>query len=330
MSSFQASAAATTKVTEFEIIRRYFSPTTDHTVLAGGDDAALIAITPGMELAVSTDMLVSGRHFFVDAEPYGVGYKSMAVNLSDLAAMGARPRWVTLSLALPAADERWLEQFAYGFLDLARAHDVDLIGGDTTRGPLSICVQIMGEIACGKGLRRSGARAGDELWASGTLGDAALALAHVRGDFELHAQDRDYALKRLDHPQPRVALGQGLVGLATGAIDVSDGLVADVGHIAEASSVRAVIDWESVPLSAVAAGYRQHPLVQRAALAGGDDYELAFTVPPDQRSAVEALGGRLGLALTRIGRIEPGTGAIVLDKSGKQLALAETGFDHFR
>ncbi len=317
-------------MTEFEIIRRYFSPTTDHTVLAGGDDAALIAVTPGMELAVSTDMLVSGRHFFVDAEPYGVGYKSMAVNLSDLAAMGARPRWVTLSLALPAADERWLEQFAYGFLDLARAHDVDLIGGDTTRGPLAICVQIMGEIARGKALRRSGARAGDELWASGTLGDAALALAHVRGDFELHAQDRDYALKRLDHPQPRVALGQGLVGLATGAIDVSDGLVADVGHIAEASSVRAVIDWESVPLSSVAAGYRQHPLVQRAALAGGDDYELAFTVPPDQRSAVEALGGRLGLALTRIGRIEPGTGAIVLDKSGKQLPLAETGFDHFR
>jgi len=205
-----------------------------------------------------------------------------------------------------------------------------LIGGDTTRGPLAICVQIMGEIARGKGLRRSGARAGDELWASGTLGDAALALAHVRGDFELHAQDRDYVLKRLEHPQPRVVLGQELVGLATGAIDISDGLVADVGHIAAASSVRAVIDWESVPLSSVAARYRQYPIVQRAALAGGDDYELAFTVPSDQRSAVEALSGRLGLALTRIGRIEPGTGAIVLHKSGNQLVLAETGFDHFR
>jgi thiamine-monophosphate kinase len=317
-------------LTEFELIRRYFSPPTDHTVLAGGDDAALVAVTPGMELAVSTDVLVAGRHFFEDAEPYGVGYKSMATNLSDLAAMGARPRWATLSLTLPTADERWLEQFAYGFLDLARAHEVDLIGGDTTRGPLAICVQIMGEVAPGKALRRSGAGAGDDLWASGTLGDAALALAHIRGDFDLHAQDRDYAMKRLNHPQPRVALGQGLVGLATAAIDISDGLAADVGHIAEASRVHAVIEWESVPLSSVAGRYRQHPLVQKAALAGGDDYELAFTAPSNLRTALGELSGRLGLALTRIGRIEPGAGAIVLDKSGKPLALAETGFDHFR
>lgn len=317
-------------LTEFELIRRYFSPPTDHTVLAGGDDAALIAVTPGMELAVSTDMLVAGRHFFAEAEPYGVGYKSMAANLSDLAAMGARPRWATLSLTLPTVDERWLEQFAYGFLDLARAHEVDLIGGDTTRGPLAICVQIMGEMAPGKALRRAGAGAGDDLWASGTLGDAALALAHIRGDFDLHAQDRDYALKRLNHPEPRVALGQGLVGLATAAIDISDGLAADVGHIAEASRARAVIEWESVPLSSVAMRYRQHPLVQQAALAGGDDYELAFTAPSNLRTALGELSGRLGLALTRIGRIEPGTGAIVLDKSGKLVVLAETGFDHFR
>jgi thiamine-monophosphate kinase len=317
-------------LTEFEIIRRYFSPATDHTVLAGGDDAALVAVTPAMELAVSTDTLVAGHHFFADAEPYGVGYKSLAASLSDLAAMGARPRWATLSLTLPAADERWLEQFAYGFLDLARAHEVDLIGGDTTRGPLAICVQIMGEMAPGKALRRSGAGAGDDLWASGTLGDAALALAHIRGEFDLHAQDRDYAIKRLNHPQPRVALGQGLVGLATAAIDISDGLAADVGHIAEASRARAVIEWQSVPLSPVAARYRQHPLVQQAALAGGDDYELAFTAPPSLRTALEVLSGQLGLPLTRIGRIEAGAGAIVLDESGRPLALAETGFDHFR
>ena len=171
-------------MTEFEIIRRYFSPPTDHTVLAGGDDAALIAVTPGMEFAVSTDMLVSGRHFFVDAEPYGVGYKSMAVNLSDLAAMGARPRWVTLSLALPAADERWLEQFAYGFLDLARAHEVDLIGGDTTRGPLAICVQIMGEIA--RRERRCAVRVrepGDELWVPARWAMRRWRWRTSRGDF---------------------------------------------------------------------------------------------------------------------------------------------------
>ena len=315
---------------EFEIIRRYFSPATDHTVLAGGDDAALIAVTPGMELAVSTDVLVAGRHFFDSAEPYDVGYKSMAVNLSDMAALGARPRWATLSLTLPAADARWLEQFAHGFLHLGRAYDVDLIGGDTTRGPLAICVQIMGEMAPGKALRRSGARPGDELWVSGNLGDAALALCCLRGDFELHAQERSYAMKRLNQPQPRVALGQGLVGLATSAIDVSDGLGADVGHIAEASGVRAVIHWESVPLSMVAARYREHPLVQSCALAGGDDYELAFTAPSNVRTALELLGGRVDVALTRVGRIEPGAGVAVLDQAGKPFTLAETGFDHFR
>jgi thiamine-monophosphate kinase len=254
----------------------------------------------------------------------------MAVNLSDMAAMGARPRWATLSLTLPAADARWLEQFACGFFDLARSYQVDLIGGDTTRGPLTVCVQIMGEVAPGRALRRSGARPGDELWVSGNLGDAALALCCLRGDFELDAQERAYAMKRLNQPQPRVALGQGLVGLAHSAIDVSDGLVADVGHIADASGVRAVIEWESVPLSTVAARSRQHPLIQRSALAGGDDYELAFTAPSGLGNALELLGGRVGVGLTRIGRIEPGTGVTVLDLAGKPLILAEGGFDHFR
>jgi thiamine-monophosphate kinase len=317
-------------VNEFEIIRRYFSPPTDHTVLAGGDDAALIAVTPGMELAVSTDALVSGRHFFADAEPYDVGHKSMAANLSDMAAMGARPRWATLSLTLPAADARWLEHFSYGFLDLSREHQVDLIGGDTTRGPLTICVQIMGEVSPGKAMRRSGARPGDELWVSGHVGDAALALACLRGDFELEAHERDQAMKRLNRPQPRVTLGQGLIGLATSAIDVSDGLVADLGHIADASGVRAVIEWESVPLSTAAERYRPHPLIQRCALAGGDDYELALTSPPGMEPELHLLAGRVGVALTRIGRIEAGAGVTVLDHTGKNLSLPETGFDHFR
>jgi thiamine-monophosphate kinase len=315
---------------EFDIIRRYFSPPTGHTVLAGGDDAALIAVTPGMQLAVSTDVLVSGRHFYDSAEPYDVGYKSMAVNLSDMAAMGARPRWATLSLTLPAADARWLEQFARGFLDLARDYDVDLIGGDTTRGPLAICVQIMGEVAPGKALRRSGAQAGDKLWVSGSLGDAALALACLRGDFDLQAQERTNALKRLNQPQPRVALGMGLVGLATSTIDISDGLVADVGHIAEASGVQVIIDWESVPLSTPAARHRQDPQVQRCALAGGDDYELAFTAPCNVTAALALLGTRLNVGLTRVGSIELGAGVTVLDHAGKPFTLAEAGFDHFR
>jgi thiamine-monophosphate kinase len=188
----------------------------------------------------------------------------------------------------------------------------------------------MGEVAAGKALRRSGARAGDDLWVSGTLGDAAIGLAHLHGDFELRARDRDHALKRLDLPQPRVALGQALLGVATGAIDISDGLVADVGHVAEASGVRAVIEWESVPLSSAAGPNRQHPVVQQCALGGGDDYELAFTAPSTARKVLGQLGAKLGLALTRIGHVEAGDGVIVLDKGGKALVLPETGFDHFR
>ena len=317
-------------LSEFDIIQRFFMPRTDHTVLAGGDDAALVAVQSGMELAVSTDALIAGRHFFEDADAYGVGYKCLAVNLSDLAAMGARPRWVTLALSLPEANAQWLEPFARGFLDLAAAHEVDLIGGDTTRGPLMVCVQIMGEVPAGKALRRSGARAGDDLWLSGAVGDAALALAHLRGNFRLHAGDLDYALRRLNRPHPRVELGQALLGSASSAIDISDGLVADVGHVAVASDVRAVMQWELIPLSSVAERYRAHPLVREAALAGGDDYELAFTAPPGLRTQIGGLAREVGVDVTRIGVIEPGTGVVVVDADGKPITLAETGFDHFR
>jgi len=317
-------------LTEFDIIQRFFMPPTDHTVLAGGDDAALIAVAPGMELAVSTDALIAGRHFSEDADAYGVGYKCMAVNLSDMAAMGATPRWATLTLSLPEANAQWLEQFARGFLDLAAEHGVDLIGGDTTRGPLMVCVQIMGELPAGKALLRSGAHPGDDLWVSGAVGDAALALAHVRGDFRVPANDLDYMFRRLNQPQARVALGQALIGIASSAIDISDGLVADVGHVAAASGVRAVMYWELIPLSSVAKRHRNHPLVRQAALAGGDDYELAFTAAPGGRAEIEMLAGKLGLDLTRIGVIEPGAGAVVLDGNGEPIALAETGFDHFR
>jgi thiamine-monophosphate kinase len=316
-------------VTEFELIERYFSPPTTHTVLAGGDDAALLAVTPGMELVVTTDMLLGGRHFLEDADAEGVGWKSLAVNLSDIAAMGAHPRWATLAIALPSADQSWIAAFMRGFLDLARQHEVDLIGGDTTRGPLSICVQVLGEAPASRALRRSGARAGDELWVSGTVGDAALALAHLRGEFELHATDLAYARRRLDRPCARVALGEGLRGLATSAIDVSDGLVADAGHIAERSGVRLVIRWPQIPVSSVAQHYRDDPLVQRCVLAGGDDYELCFTAAPAHRDEVIELGARLGLPLTPIGSVEPGSGVAVVDAAGRPLALTERGFDHF-
>jgi thiamine-monophosphate kinase len=315
---------------EFELIARYFTPPTTHTVLAGGDDAALVRVAPGMELVVSTDMLVGGRHFFDDADPYGVGHKSLAVNLSDLAAMGATPRWATLSIALPGADEAWIASFADGFLRLARAFDVDLIGGDTTRGPLNICVQIMGEVPAGAALRRDGAQAGDEVWVSGTLGEAALAVAHRRGEFELPAQALTHAFERLDLPQPRVALGLGMRGVAHAAIDISDGLVADLGHICERSGVAAVVEWEAVPKPAVAARCGEDPLVRQCVLAGGDDYELCFTAPASRTRQVLDASGAAGVNVTRVGRIVPGAGVTVVDAAGRPVHLEHGGYDHFR
>jgi thiamine-monophosphate kinase len=314
---------------EFDLIARYFSPPTAHTLLAGGDDAALIVPGAGMELAVSTDMLVAGRHFFADADPRAIGHKALAVNLSDMAAMGAAPRWATLSLALAEADERWLAEFAAGFLDLAREHGVDLIGGDTTSGPLNICVQIMGEVPAGRALRRSGARAGDSIWVSGSVGDAALGLAHLHGEIELSAEEAAHCVARLERPAPRVALGSALLGTASSAIDVSDGLVADLGHIAARSNSLAVLDWEQVPLGPAARGRRSHPLVRQCALGGGDDYELCFTAPANRRGEVLAIGQRLGLPVTEIGRIEPGAGVEVRDSEGRAMPLARRGFDHF-
>jgi len=316
-------------LSEFELIARYFSPPTTHTILAGGDDAALVAVTPGMELVVSTDMLVGGRHFLEDADAYGVGWKSLAVNLSDMAAMGAQPRWVTLSVALPRADERWIDSFMRGFLDLARKFDVDLIGGDTTRGPLNICVQILGEVPPGQALRRSGACPGDEVWVSGALGDAALALAHLRGELALEGEALERVCERLDRPSPRVALGKALRGLASSAIDVSDGLLADAGHIAERSGVQLTLHWPAVPLSAFARRIRDEPLLQRCALASGDDYELCFTAPPSRHADVSELAGRLGLPLTLIGTVDQGSGVTLVDATGRALALQEKGFDHF-
>jgi thiamine-monophosphate kinase len=315
---------------EFELIARYFTRPVKHAVLGVGDDAALVECAPGRQLAVTTDTMVAGTHFFVDTQPGPLGHKALAINLSDLAAVGARPLYALLALTLPKADEAWVAEFADGFFRLAESHEVELIGGDTTRGPLSITVTAIGETSPAKALARAGAREGDEVWVSGILGSAALAVLHLKGDLRLKGSDLAQCLARLHTPTPRVALGQALAGLATAAIDVSDGLVADLGHICERSRVGAQIDYPAVPCAPEVTALRNVPLVQGAVLAGGDDYELVFTAPAAASREIIALSGRLAVAVTRIGRIVPGSGVQVRDGSGKQIALAHEGFDHFR
>jgi thiamine-monophosphate kinase len=301
---------------EFELIRKYFARPTPSAALGVGDDAALLRPHAGMELAVSTDLLLEGRHFAAGADPRKLGHKALAVNLSDMAAMGAAPRWVTLALSLPALDERWLEAFAAGFYALAGRHGTELIGGDTTRGPLSVCVTILGEVPAGLALFRGGAAPGDDIWVSGELGGAALAL---QGEGGADAQ------RRLHEPEPRVELGERLRGLASAAIDVSDGFAQDLGHILERSGVGAVVHYEDLPgFPAADAALRQ-----RCVLAGGDDYELVFTSPQAKRAEVEAVGHDLGVRVTRVGSIQPSASALhILDARGEPMSWPR-GFDHF-
>jgi thiamine-monophosphate kinase len=320
-------------LSEFNIIQRYFTRPAPNAVLGIGDDAALIEPAPGMELAISTDMLVAGQHFLVDADPCKLGHKSLAVNLSDMAAMGARPRWATLSLALPEPlvreNEKWLEAFADGFFRLAHAHQVGLIGGDTTRGPLNICVTIIGEVAKGKALRRSGARKGDDIWISGHLGDAALALAHLQGHVVLEGGEIEDCLAALHTPAGRVSLGQRLIGLAHSAIDISDGLLADLEHILESSNVAAIIRMDQIKCSASVKKYLSHPLGVKCLLSGGDDYELCFTAPRSNHAKIEELSHEQDVPLTRIGSIGEGAGLVVLDTAGRKLKFDTKGYDHF-
>jgi thiamine-monophosphate kinase len=277
-------------------------------------------------------MLVSGRHFFADVEPEALGHKALAVNLSDMAAMGATPRWALLAGALPDADPQWLKGFARGFFALAKAHGVDLVGGDTTRGPLNLCVTLLGEVPPGKALLRSGALAGDSIWLSGALGDAALALAHHAGRLVLTADEAAACWNALLRPAPRVALGLKLRGLASAAIDVSDGLVGDLGHVLEASKVGAVLELAAIPRSEALdrqlAG-SAHDIALRCLLAGGDDYELCFTTAPSHDPRVTALAAELGLDLRRVGTIAAEPGLIVQDSSGRPLAPLPQAYDHF-
>lgn len=318
-------------MSEFDLIKRYFTRATPGATLGVGDDAALLRIADGMELAVSTDMLVSGTHFLPDADPFLLGHKTLAVNLSDLAAMGATPRWATLALSMPSADENWLQGFSEGFFALADEHGVELIGGDTTRGPLNLCVTIMGEVPQGKALRRSGAQAGDDIWVSGSLGEAALCLAHLQGKITLPEDVRLSCIASLHQPQPRVALGLALRGIANSAIDVSDGLLADLGHILESSNMAAEVRFDRLPMPSLpnSCGDEMLELAKRCVLAGGDDYELCFTVPVAHRVQIEMLAERLRLPLSRIGNIVSGHGCKVRASDGSVMTIKESGYDHF-
>ena len=309
---------------EFDLIKRYFTRETPGALLGVGDDAALLQVSEGKALAVSTDMLVCGTHFFSDADPFFLGHKTLAVNLSDMAAMGAVPRWATLALSLPSADEAWLERFSAGFFALADMHGVELVGGDTTRGPLNLSVTIMGEVAASLALRRSGAKAGDEIWVSGRLGDAALALAHLKRRIVLTEDEFAACADALHRPQPRIALGLALPGIATSAIDISDGLLADLGHILAASNVGAELDFGSIPVSEAMQNHADELIGWQCTLAGGDDYELCFTAPVSRHADVLAIG----MNLTCIGRIVQGAGCIVMDGADR-LVMESAGYDHF-
>jgi thiamine-monophosphate kinase len=314
---------------EFDIIQKYFTRAARRTVLSVGDDAALVRVAADQELAISTDMLLAERHFFADDDPEALGHKALAVNLSDMAAMGATPRWALLSIALPEVNERWLTRFAAGWFALAESHRVALIGGDTTKGPLTISVTIMGEVPKGQALRRSGAKVDDEIWVSGALGDAALALAYLQRRIQLIPHDAAAVLPRLHRPTPRVKLGQKLLGLAHSAIDISDGLLADLGHILQASGVGAEIRFDALPVSPTLRNYLPQEVARNAMLAGGDDYELCFTAKPAQHDAIVRLGRRLKLPLSCIGAITRKPGLMVRDADNQILTLKETGFDHF-
>ena len=321
---------------EFELIDRFFRRPARQAALGVGDDCALLAPAPGMQLAISSDMLIEGRHFLSTVDPFKLGHKALAVNLSDLAACGAKPLAFTLALALPQADEAWLDGFSRGLFALADAHGCELVGGDTTRGPLAICITVFGEVPPGQALLRSGAHAGDDLYVSGTLGDARLALEVFRGTRSLPQAAFDAARARMETPTPRVALGLALRGIATAAADISDGLAGDLGHILQASRAGACID-TSIAINLIAnrdhltmgSGQCDAEFALDCVLAGGDDYELVFTAPPAARSRVKAAALLARTSVTCIGSIEASPGLRLVDAAGRPVTRRFAGFDHF-
>jgi len=326
---------------EFDLIERYFKRPTHKAALGVGDDGALLKPTEGMQIAVSSDMLVEGRHFLSTVDPARLGHKALAVNLSDLAAMGAEPLGFTLALALPRVDETWLAGFSSGLLRLADAHGCELVGGDTTQGPLNICITVFGEVPPGDALLRQNAQVGDDIYISGTVGDARLALEVFRGTQNISGQALEQARLRMEQPSPRVALGTALRAVANAAIDVSDGLLGDLGHILQRSGVGAQIDtgWlqaagtfgDARLPAGITSVLAELPWNKRLelALSGGDDYELCFTAPVNQRELVHAAAWETHTPVTRIGRITHAQGLVVLDPQGQPMAKRFASFDHF-
>jgi thiamine-monophosphate kinase len=335
---------------EFELIQRFFTRPTPNAVLGVGDDCALLQPGVGMQLAISTDMLVAGRHFFPDVDPRFLGHKALAVNLSDLAACGARPLAFTLALSLPTADATWCQSFSEGLLALAGAHGCELIGGDTTQGPLNICITVFGEVPVGvarqagqpatQAILRSGAELGDDIYVSGTLGDARLALETLQGRMVLPADMLSFARQRLEQPTPRIALGLALRGIASAAADISDGLLGDLGHILQRSGVGATLD-TSIAITLIAScaystrarstfdAYLSPQAALQCVLSGGDDYELVFTAPIAARAAVQAAGIASGTPVTCIGQVDGAPGLRLVDAQGAPVANTFASFDHF-
>ena len=323
-------------MTEFDLIARYFTRKPKQAAVGVGDDCAIINPSLGMQLAISSDMLVEGRHFFHDVSPYSLGHKALAVNLSDLAACGATPVGFTLALALPRIDEAWLQEFSRGLWALADAHGCELIGGDTTQGPLTICITVFGEVPRGQALLRSGAQVGDDVYVSGTLGDARLALEALQGKIELPPELLAQARQRLEQPTPRVALGTALRGIVSSSIDISDGLAGDLGHILKASGVGARINTK-ITMTLIAAcahiswarGQFDAKKQLEMVFSGGDDYELAFTAPPATRQAVQTAAQRSQTTVTRIGVIQAEPGLRLVDGFGQPVKAQYASFDHF-
>ena len=317
---------------EFDLIAKYFTRPTQEAVLGIGDDCALLQPRVGMQWAISSDMLVEGRHFLSTVRPERLGHKALAVNLSDLAACGAQPVAFTLALALPKVDEGFLAGLAQGLFDLAQQHGCELVGGDTTAGPLNLCITVFGEVPPGQALRRDGARPGDQLWVShpvgGGIGDARLALEVFRGHVSLPGEQFEAVRSAMEQPQPRVALGLALRGVASAAIDLSDGLVGDLGHVLRRSGVGARIDTGRLPLSAVLAGQPRSRQLE-CTLAGGDDYELLFTAPAVRADRVAAAASQAGVAVRCIGQIESEPGLRLVGGDGALLNGTPRGFDHF-
>jgi thiamine-monophosphate kinase len=318
---------------EFDLIRRYFSRLgagRSDVVLGIGDDAALLRVPPEADLAAAVDTIVAGRHFPHDSDARSIGHRALAVNLSDMAAMGATPAWATLALTLPSADPPWLERFAGGFSELAEAHGVALVGGDTTAGPLTVSVQIMGHVARGTALRRSGAQAGDLLAVTGTLGDAGAGLALViASQITNDAAAAKALIERFEYPTPRVEFGAVARGLATAAMDLSDGLTGDLPKLASASGLAAHIDVERLPLSRALQAVASPQQARDWALGAGDDYELLLAVPPRNYEMLASQALRLNLSLTAVGHLSRGN-TVTWALHGKEFTPGNLGYDHFR